>query len=134
MDKKTHSVRQSYHKQLPKGLTENLVRAVSAKKKEPHWMLDRRLQGLQLFLAKPLPDWGVDLSDLNFEQIYYYIKPETGLHHTWDSVPEAIKDTFIKLGIPEAERHHLAGVESQLTVKPSMARYKKSYSKEVLSF
>jgi Fe-S cluster assembly protein SufB len=95
-----------------KGLDEDIVRQISELKKEPQWMLDFRLHALQVFNSKPMPKWGGDIN-LDFQDIYYYIKPTEQQGRTWDDVPAEIKDTFEKLGIPEAERKYLAGVKAQ---------------------
>ena len=96
-----------------KGLDQEIVEQISAMKGEPAWMLEFRLKALEHFQKRPMPNWGGDLSKLNLDDIYYYVKPtETG-SHTWDDVPDTIKDTFDKLGIPEAERKFLAGVGAQ---------------------
>jgi len=95
-----------------KGLDEDIVRQISELKKEPQWMLDFRLHALQVFNCKPMPKWGGDIN-LDFQDIYYYIKPTEQQGRTWDDVPAEIKDTFEKLGIPEAERKYLAGVKAQ---------------------
>ncbi len=98
-----------------KGLSEQLVRDISAMKDEPDWMLEFRLNALKVFLAKPMPKWGSTdlLNSINFDDIYYYLKPTEEQGETWDDVPEYIKDTFEKLGIPQAERKFLAGVSAQ---------------------
>jgi len=96
-----------------KGLTENIVREISEIKKEPQWMLDFRLQGFKKFKEKPNPTWGPDLSRVNFDDITYYVKPSERSEKSWDDVPSEIKDTFDKLGIPEAEQKFLAGVGAQ---------------------
>src|SRR3989344_1121548 len=97
----------------PKGLSEKIVRVISHMKKEPEWMLERRLLALKVFYAKPMPLWGGDLSRLNFDNIYYYVKPTDKQGRTWDDVPPEIKNTFDKIGIPEAEKKFLAGVGAQ---------------------
>ncbi len=97
----------------PKGLSEKLVREISRMKKEPEWMLDKRLEGLHYFYEKPMPSWGADLSSINFDEIYYYARPAEKQFKSWEDVPENMKKTFEKLGIPEAERKFLAGVASQ---------------------
>ena len=94
---------------LPPGLGEDVIRAISARKAEPEWMLEFRLKGYEHYLKRPLPEWGADLKQINFEDIYYYIKPTEGQAKDWDMVPESIKETYEKLGIPEAERKYLAG-------------------------
>lgn len=97
----------------PKGLSEKIVQEISRMKKEPEWMLQRRLGALKVFYAKPLPIWGGDLSRLNFDNIYYYVKPTDKQGRTWDDIPSEIKNTFDKIGIPEAEKKFLAGVGAQ---------------------
>ncbi len=98
-----------------KGLTEDIIRQMSAMKKEQEWMLDFRLKAYKRFLRKPMPNWGgVEMLDtIDFDDIYYYIKPMEGQAKDWDMVPDAIKETYEKLGIPEAERKYLAGVTAQ---------------------
>jgi Fe-S cluster assembly protein SufB len=98
-----------------KGLSEELIREMSRMKKEPEWMLEFRLKAYQRFLRKPMPDWVADgaLDEIDFDDIYYYIKPTEGQAQDWDMVPESIKETYEKLGIPEAERKYLAGVTAQ---------------------
>lgn len=96
-----------------KGLDEDVIREISKQKDEPKWMLDLRLKSLRIFNEKPVPTWGPDLSDLNMDDIVYYVKPDTDMNYTWEDVPEDIKDTFERLGIPEAERKALAGVGAQ---------------------
>jgi Fe-S cluster assembly protein SufB len=96
-----------------KGLSEDIVRQISAMKGEPEWMLDFRLRALSHFQQRPMPTWGADLSELNLDDIYYYVKPSESEGRTWDDVPETIKNTFEKLGIPEAEQKYLAGLGAQ---------------------
>ncbi|NJD10931.1 MAG: Fe-S cluster assembly protein SufB [Gemmatimonadetes bacterium] len=97
------------------GLDEEIVRQISAHKGEPAWMLEFRLQALAVYRSKPMPTWGGDLAhlDATLDSIYYYIKPQERMERSWDDVPREIKDTFEKLGIPEAERKVLAGVGAQ---------------------
>jgi Fe-S cluster assembly protein SufB len=97
------------------GLSEEVVRQISAHKGEPEWMLEFRLKALEIYYAKPMPKWGGDLSNLEavLDEIYYYMKPQERMERSWDDVPQEIKDTFEKLGIPEAERKVLAGVGAQ---------------------
>ena len=97
----------------PKGLSEAVVRMISEKKEEPEWMLEFRLKALKHFEERPMPKWGADLDDLNLDEIYFYTKPAEAESRSWDDVPETIKDTFDKLGIPEAEQKFLAGVGAQ---------------------
>ncbi len=96
-----------------RGLRRETVEEISRIKKEPKWMLDFRLHSLDVFMKKPMPNWGGNLSTLNFNDIVYYVKPSENQGRTWDDVPQAIKDTFERLGIPEAERKFLAGVSAQ---------------------
>lgn len=97
----------------PKGLSEDIVKLISNKKEEPEWMLNRRLSGYKVFKDKPMPTWGADLSGIKFDDIYYYVRPVDEQGKTWDDVPQEIKETFERLGIPEAERAFLAGVKAQ---------------------
>ena len=85
-----------------KGLTDEIVKEISKIKEEPQWMLDFRLKSLEIFYKKPMPQWGGDLSGLDFDAITYYVKPSERSEKSWDEVPEEIKNTFDKLGIPEA--------------------------------
>jgi len=96
-----------------KGLNEQVVRNISARKGEPEWMLEFRLRALAHFRSRPIPTWGADLSKLNLEDIYYYVKPTDVEGRSWEDVPDEIKQTFDRLGIPEAERKFLAGVGAQ---------------------
>jgi Fe-S cluster assembly protein SufB len=98
-----------------KGLSEEVVRQISAHKEEPEWMLDFRLKALEIYESKPMPKWGGDLDSLEevLDEIYFYVRPQDRMQHSWDDVPDEIKDTFEKLGIPEAEREILAGVGAQ---------------------
>jgi Fe-S cluster assembly protein SufB len=97
----------------PKGLTENLIREISAMKDEPEWLLDFRLKSFKLFLEKPMPSWGGNLAEIDFDEITYYGKPSEKSETSWDDVPETIKNTFDKLGIPEAEKKYFGGVGAQ---------------------
>jgi len=96
-----------------KGIDAEKVAAISEMKGEPEWMRDFRLKAYDYFKKRPVPTWGADLSDMDFDDIYYYIRPTEKASKSWDEVPEYIKDTFEKLGIPEAERKFLAGVGAQ---------------------
>ncbi len=95
-----------------KGIDADIVRQISEMKNEPAWMRDFRLQSLDIFNSKPMPRWGGKI-DINFQDIYYYLKPADRQGKTWDEVPEEIKKTFDRLGIPEAEKKFLAGVKAQ---------------------
>lgn len=97
-----------------RGLNEDVVRDISAKKDEPEWMLKRRLKALDIFDKKPLPTWGADLSDIDFDNIKYFVRSTEKQAQTWEDLPEDIKNTYDKLGIPEAEKQRLvAGVAAQ---------------------
>ncbi len=98
-----------------RGLNEKVVREISAQKEEPEWMLEFRLKALEIYNAKPMPTWGGDLSNLEkvLDEIYYYVRPQDKMEHSWDDVPANIKETFERLGIPEAEQKILAGVGAQ---------------------
>lgn len=102
-----------YAIQAKQGLSEDVVRKISKEKKEPKWMLDLRLRALELYNKTPLPTWGPDLSKLDLKKIVYYRKADAGREQDWDKVPDEIKNTFEKLGIPEAERKALAGAGAQ---------------------
>lgn len=107
--------RHDYVFKARKGLDKNVVIDISRRKNEPEWMLDFRLKAYEIYLAKPLPTWGnVELlNSIDFDEIYYYLKPSEGTARNWADVPKDIKNTFEKLGIPEAERKFLAGVTAQ---------------------
>lgn len=95
------------------GLTEDVVRDISKQKNDPQWMLEHRLKSLEVYNSLSLPAWGPDLSELNMDNIVTYVKPDAKLSGSWDEVPEDIKNTFDRLGIPEAEQTSLAGVGAQ---------------------
>ncbi|MXV91675.1 MAG: Fe-S cluster assembly protein SufB [Acidimicrobiia bacterium] len=96
-----------------RGLDSDIVREMSFMKKEPEWMLNFRLKSLDRFERRPLPTWGGELGGIDFDNIFYYIKPTEEQVSEWDDVPDSIKNTYEKLGIPEAERKYLAGVTAQ---------------------
>ena len=95
------------------GLTEDIVRDISERKHDPKWMLDFRLKSLDIYNHTPLPTWGPDLSELNIDEITTYVQPDAKMAGKWDDVPDDIKNTFDRLGIPEAEKTSLAGVGAQ---------------------
>lgn len=97
----------------PKGLNEDVVREISKMKKEPAWMLKKRLDAYKHFLTLPMPKWGADLSGINFDDIHYYVKPTDKQGKSWDDVPDDVKKTFDRLGVPQAEREFLSGVKAQ---------------------
>ena len=96
-----------------KGLDREIVEQISSLKDEPDWMLEMRLHAFEIFQQKPMPQWGGNVNELDFDDIYYYVKPADREGRTWEDVPEDIKKTFDRLGIPEAEKKFLAGVGAQ---------------------
>jgi Fe-S cluster assembly protein SufB len=104
---------EAYFFKSPRGLSHETVDAISQHKNEPEWMRKFRHKSLDYFLARPLPQWGGNLNDIDFENIYYYIKPTEKQASSWEDLPADIKDTWDKLGIPEAEKKYLAGVGAQ---------------------
>jgi Fe-S cluster assembly protein SufB len=96
-----------------KGLDREVVESISHMKGEPAWMLEFRLRALEHFQKRPMPNWGADLANLDLDDIYYYIKPANMASKSWDDVPDTIKKTFDRLGVPEAERKFLAGLGAQ---------------------
>src|SRR5580658_8460637 len=110
-----HDPEDAYAFKSDKGLTREIVERISAMKNEPEWMLAFRLKAYELFRAKPMPDWGDTalLSEIDFDEIRYFVKASESQGRSWDDVPEDIKRTFDRLGIPEAERKFLSGVSAQ---------------------
>ena len=96
-----------------KGLDKDVVRQISEYKAEPVWMQERRLTAYTIFAKKPMPTWGADLATIDFDDIYYYIKPTQDKASRWEDLPIEIRDTYDKIGIPEAEKKFLAGVSAQ---------------------
>ncbi|NTU72868.1 Fe-S cluster assembly protein SufB, partial [Candidatus Roizmanbacteria bacterium] len=107
------SMPQNYFFKGEKGISRDVVLNISHIKKEPEWMTQFRLRAYELFLAEPMPKWGPDLSRINFDDIYYYIKPTEDRASTWDKLPKEIKETYDRIGMPEAEKKYLAGVSAQ---------------------
>lgn len=97
----------------PKGLTREVIESLSAHKQEPAWMLEFRLRAFEIFKQKHLPLWGGDLSKIDFDDLYYYVPPSERVRQNWDDVPAEIKETFDRLGVPEAEKQFLAGSGAQ---------------------
>ena len=122
-----------YTHQSRLGIGEDVVRSISALKNEPQWMLDFRLKALDIFFDMPMPTWGVDLGTLDFEQFYYFMRAAPK-ERSWEDVPGAIKDTFEKLGIPEAERKYLAGVETQMDSESVYSSLKEEWEKQGIIF
>src|SRR3954449_10043679 len=109
-----HDAETGYAYKAPKGLTRELVEQISAFKNEPQWMLEFRLKALDHFLARPMPTWGSPfLAGVDFDDIHYFVRASEKAERNWDDVPEDVKKTFDRLGIPEAERKFLSGVGAQ---------------------
>ena len=112
-----------------KGPTKEAVREISRIKGEPEWMLDFRLKSLEIFYKMPMQEWGPDLTGIDFDDIIYYQKPTDKPARSWEEVPEKIKDTFEKIGIPEAERAYLAGASAQYESEVVYHNIKEEYDK-----
>jgi Fe-S cluster assembly protein SufB len=108
-----HDSTDNYEFKSRKGLDPEIVAQISEMKNEPAWMRDFRLRSLEIFESRPMPDWGGDMSDLDFNNIFYYMKAAKEQGRSWDDVPEDIRKTYDRLGIPEAEKKYLAGVKAQ---------------------
>jgi Fe-S cluster assembly protein SufB len=117
-----------------RGLNREIVEKISEMKGEPQWMLDFRLKALAHFIQRPIPTWGPDLSGLDLENIFYYVRPAEAESRSWDDVPETIKNTFDKLGIPEAERKFLAGVGAQYESEMVYHKLAESLEKQGIIF
>ena len=103
-----------YSQGVPKGINEGIVRYISETKGEPEWMLERRLKALNLFERKPMPTWGPDLSSINFDDFKYFVRSTDRQVQSWEDLPEDIRNTYDRLGIPDAEKKRLvAGVAAQ---------------------
>lgn|SRR3989338_5997718 len=124
----------AYVHETAAGLTEETVRQISKIKNEPEWMLKKRLQALKIFRQKPMPAWGADLSGINFDEITYYRRPSDKQVSTWDMVPENIKKTFDKIGIPEAEKKFLAGASAQYESEVVYHSVKREWEKQGVIF
>jgi Fe-S cluster assembly protein SufB len=116
-----------------KGLNREVVNQISDIKGEPDWMREFRLRSLEIFESKPMPKWGGEI-DIDFQDIYYYLKPTDHQGKTWDDVPQEIKDTFDKLGIPEAEKKFLAGVKAQFESEVVYGSLEEDLSKQGVIF
>ncbi|MFM7162609.1 MAG: Fe-S cluster assembly protein SufB, partial [Planctomycetaceae bacterium] len=108
-----HDSTENYVFTARKGLDRDIVAQISEMKREPAWMREFRLSSLETFFKKPLPLWGGELRKLDFQDIHYYVKASEGQGRNWDEVPDEIRKTYDRLGIPEAERKYLAGVKAQ---------------------
>lgn len=112
-----------------KGLSEEVVRQISEIKEEPEWMREFRVKAFKIFIEKKMPNWGPDLSGIDFDEIYYYLKPVSKKAKSWEDVPKNIRETYEKLGVPTAERRYLAGVEAQFDSEMIYGRVKKEVEK-----
>jgi Fe-S cluster assembly protein SufB len=119
---------------IRKGLDRSIVEEISKMKGEPQWMTDYRVKALEIFEKKPTPTWGGDLSHINFQDMYYYVKPTSDEAKSWDDVPADMKRTFDKLGIPEAEQKFLAGVGAQYDSEVVYHKIKESLEKQGVVF
>ena len=117
-----------------KGLDEKLVREISKQKKEPKWMLVKRLEALKIFNKLSLPKWGADLAGIDFEDIHYYLRPLEEQKESWDDVPAEVKDTFERIGVPKAEIDVLSGVKAQYDSEVVYGSLKKSLVKKGIVF
>ncbi len=116
-----------------KGLSRQVVAEISEMKGEPPWMRDFRLKSLEIFESKPMPRWGGAIN-IDFDSVYYYLKPTDGQSRSWDDVPEDIKNTFDRLGIPEAEKKYLAGVKAQYESEVVYGSLREDLSKQGVIF
>jgi len=116
------------------GLSKEVVEIISRTKGEPQWLLDFRLRALEIFMKKPMPAWGADLSVIDFNKIVYYVKPTEKQENSWDEVPENIRNTFERLGIPEAERRFLAGVGAQYESESVYHKIREDLAKQGVMF
>ncbi len=117
-----------------KGLSEKVVENISWHKREPDWMRKFRLDALKIFYSKPIPTWGGDLGKIKFDDIYYYIKPITKKASTWETLPEEIKRTYDRIGIPDAEKKYLGGVSAQYESETVYNSIQKTLSKKGIIF
>jgi Fe-S cluster assembly protein SufB len=117
-----------------KGLSRGTIEEISKIKNEPQWMLDFRLRSYDIFMKKPMPVWGGDLSKINFQNIFYYTKASEKQSKSWDDVPDSVRKTFDKLGIPEAEKKFLAGVGAQYESETVYHNLREDLSKQGVIF
>ena len=116
------------------GLNKQVVEEISSIKKEPEWMLERRLKALELYEAMKMPKWAPLLTGLSFEEIHYYLKPKAPKATSWEDVPKEIKETFEKIGVPQAEKELLAGVKGQYDSEVVYSSLKSALSKQGVVF
>jgi len=125
---------ENYSFRTPKGLSEDVVRQISKVKGEPQWMLDIRLKALKIFLSKPMPQWGGNLKDIDFDKYTYYLSSSDKTAHKWEDVPADIKKTFDRLGIPEAEQKFLGGVGAQYESQTVYHKLREDLAKQGVIF
>lgn len=123
-----------YKKKFPKGISEEVVRQISAIKDEPKWMLELRLKAFEEFKRRPIPQWGADLNSIRFEDIHYYVQASEKPARDWKDVPENIKYTFDRLKIPQSERKFLAGTATQYESEIVYSRLKKKWQSQGVIF
>ncbi len=116
------------------GISREVVQELSKIKGEPDWMADKRIKALEIFERKPMPTWSIDLSGLNLDELVLYSPPTAGRYNSWDDVPAEMKQTYEDLGIPQAEREHLAGVVGVWRQEPVYEGLKEEYSKQGILF
>ena len=116
------------------GLNKRVVELIAHHKSEPEWMLKKRLEGLQIFEQKPTPTWGADLSEIDYDKIHYYLRPLAQNAQSWEDVPEDIKTTFERIGVPQAERAYLAGVKMQYDSEVVYGSLQKQWEKDGVIF
>jgi Fe-S cluster assembly protein SufB len=133
-NKSSHKDRHTNFYKSAKGLNRDTVIMISEQKNEPGWMTDFRLRALEYFESMPMPTWGADLSALNHNDIHYYVKPLENAHTSWDEVPDTIKNTFNKIGIPQAEQQFLAGVGAQYESEVVYKKLKKKWADQGVIF
>lgn len=123
----------TYSYKTDAGLTEDIVREISEKKHEPKWMLDFRLKSLDIFNHMEYPDWGPDISELDMDNIVTYVRPNAQMKADWNDVPDDIKDTFDRLGIPEAEKTSSPASVPSTTRKSSTTASRMNWSSRASS-
>lgn len=123
------SMPENYTFKAKKGLNRDIVTQISLMKGEPEWMTEFRLRSYDIFLSKPMPKWGPDLSKIHFDDIYYYIKPVKDQASSWEDLPAEIKETYDRIGIPEAEKKYLAGVSAQYESEVVYESFNKALTK-----
>ena len=116
------------------GISREVVSELSKIKGEPDWMAEKRLESLEIFERKPIPTWGPDLCGLNLDDLVLYSPPTAGRYNSWDEVPAEMKQTYEDLGIPQAEREHLAGVVGVWRQEPVYEGLKEEYAKQGILF